>query len=51
MTSFKEINEIYKFYKKFKRQKDLVIYSCTSDYPVKSSDVCLLEISRFFKKI
>lgn len=50
MTSFKEINDIYKFYKKFKRQKDLVIYSCTSDYPVKSSDVCLLEISRLKKK-
>ena len=50
MTTFKEIDEIYKFYKKHNRHKDLIIYSCTSDYPVKSEDVCLLEIERMKKK-
>ena len=51
MTTFKEIDEIYKFYKKHNRHKDLIIYSCTSDYPVKSEDVCLLEIERMKKNI
>jgi N-acetylneuraminate synthase len=55
MTKYEEIKKIYNFFKKLKREKDLIFYSCTSDYPSKFNDVCLLEISRikknFYKKI
>ena len=35
---------------KFKKTKKLILYACTSDYPVKHEDICLLEISRLRKK-
>ncbi len=46
MTSRKEEEDIVGFLKKRGRNKDLVIYSCTSGYPVAFEDICLLEISR-----
>lgn len=50
MTTGKEINKIYLFFKKYKRNKDLVFYACTSDYPAKFEDLCLLEIEKLNKK-
>jgi N-acetylneuraminate synthase len=46
MTSKEEEREIISFFEKKKRNKDMVIYSCTSGYPVPFDDVCLLELSR-----
>lgn len=46
MTSKEEEEQIITFFEENKRAKDLVIYSCTSGYPVPFEDVCLLEISR-----
>ena len=46
MTSEKEIDEIFKFIKKRKRLKNLVLYSCVSDYPTNIKDVCLLDIKK-----
>ena len=49
MTTRKEEKKIINFFKKYDRLKDLVIYSCTSGYPVQFKDVCLKEISRLKK--
>lgn len=44
MTTKKEIEEIVKFFENNNRNNDLVLYNCTSGYPVPFEDVCLLEI-------
>ena len=44
MTTNSEVKKIFNFFKKYKREKDLVFYACTSDYPAKFDDLCLLEI-------
>lgn len=46
MTTHAEEEKILDFFKKAKRSDDLVVYSCTSGYPVPFEDVSLLEISR-----
>ena len=46
MTTKEEENNIIKFFLEKDRAKDLVIYACTSGYPVPYSDLCLLEITR-----
>jgi N-acetylneuraminate synthase len=46
MTSKEEEEMIISFFESEGRNNDLVIYSCTSGYPVPFEDVCLLEISR-----
>ncbi len=46
MTSKDEEEKIVSFFEEKGRAKDLVIYSCTSGYPVPFEDVCLLEIKR-----
>lgn len=46
MTKHDEEEQIIQFFEDKKRAKDLVIYSCTSGYPVEFSDVCLYEITR-----
>lgn len=46
MTTKKEEEEIINFFQKKNRNKDLVVYSCTSGYPVADEDICLLEITR-----
>ena len=46
MSTQHEIAEIVKFYKDRGRAKDLVLYACTSGYPVEFEDLCLREISR-----
>lgn len=47
MTTHAEEEQVVKFFEETNQAKDrLVIYSCTSGYPVPFKDVCLLEISR-----
>ena len=46
MTNKSEEMKIVDLFKKKHRKKDLVLYACTSGYPVPAEDVCLLEIKR-----
>ncbi len=46
MTSREEEENIVSFFERHGRAGDLVIYACTSGYPVAFEDVCLLEIPR-----
>lgn len=46
MTSHEEEEEIVKLFVANGRAKDLVLFNCTSGYPVPFKDVCLLEILR-----
>lgn len=46
MTTHKEEDELIRLFEKKGRNKDLVLYSCTSGYPVPFEDICLLEIKR-----
>lgn len=46
MTTQQEERKIINFFKEKNRLKDLVIYSCTSGYPVPFEDICLKEITR-----
>lgn len=46
MTTRSEEEQIISFFEEKGRNKDLVIYDCTSGYPVPFEDICLLEITR-----
>ena len=46
MTSHEEEEKIVKLFEANGRAKDLVLFNCTSGYPVPFKDVCLLEITR-----
>ena len=46
MTTKEEEKKIVDFFKEKNRAKDLVIYACTSGYPVPFEDICLNEITR-----
>lgn len=46
MTTQKEQEEIVTLFEGKRRNKDLILYNCTSGYPVPFKDVCLLEITR-----
>jgi N-acetylneuraminate synthase len=46
MTTHAEEEAIIERFEKHGRNKDLVLYSCTSGYPVAFEDICLLEITR-----
>lgn len=46
MTTKDEEEKIIQFFEDYRRAENLVIYSCTSGYPVPFEDVCLLEIVR-----
>ena len=46
MTTKDEEEQIVSFFEQKQRAKDLVIYSCTSGYPVPFEDISLLEIER-----
>ncbi len=50
MTTAAEIDGIVSFYAERGRAKDLVIYHCTSAYPVPFRDTHLLEVSRLVEK-
>lgn len=45
MTTKTEIEALVALFKKHDRNKDLVLYNCTSGYPVPFEDVCLLDIN------
>ena len=49
MTTKEEEEKIINFFESKKRNQDLVIYSCTSGYPVPFEDICLLELTRLRK--
>jgi sialic acid synthase len=49
MTTKREQDRIITFFQKKNRCKDLVIYACTSGYPVEPNEMCLLEITRLKK--
>lgn len=46
MTTHEEEEKIVQLFEKNGRAKDLVLFNCTSGYPVPFKDVCLLEINR-----
>ncbi|MCM1235254.1 MAG: N-acetylneuraminate synthase family protein [Ruminococcus flavefaciens] len=50
MTSHEEEEKIVQLFVDNGRNKDLIIYNCTSGYPVPFSDVCLREITRLRKQ-
>lgn len=50
MTNHQEEEQLIRFFEDKGRNKDVVIYNCTSGYPVPFSDVCLLEITRLRDK-
>ena len=50
MTTKAEEEKIVDFFDKRNRCQDLILYACTSAYPVETGDVCLMEIERLVKK-
>ena len=50
MTTKNEIDDLVALFKKHNRNKDLVLYNCTSGYPVPFKDVCLLDINLLKEK-
>lgn len=46
MTTYQEEEKIVQLFERNGRAKDLVLFNCTSGYPVPFTDVCLLEIKR-----
>ncbi|MEM5539839.1 N-acetylneuraminate synthase family protein [Olleya sp. AS48] len=50
MTTKDEIEDLVKLFTKHNRAKDLVLYNCTSGYPVPFEDVCLLDINLLIEK-
>ncbi|MDB5273811.1 MAG: N-acetylneuraminate synthase [Chitinophagaceae bacterium] len=51
MTTKGEIEEIVSFFEETQQAKDrVVVYSCTSGYPVPFKDICLLEINSLYDK-
>ena len=50
MTTKDEINTLVGFFEEQGRNKDLVVYNCTSGYPVPFEDVCLLDILKLQEK-
>lgn len=46
MTTKEEEEEIVSFFEQNGRAKDVVLYNCTSGYPVPFEDICLLELTR-----
>ena len=50
MTTKDEIEDLVNLFKKHNRNKDLVLYNCTSGYPVPFNDVCLLDINLLIEK-
>ena len=51
MTTHAEEEQIVTLFENNGRAKDLVLFNCTSGYPVPFSDICLLEIERMKKRL
>lgn len=50
MTTKAEEDEIVKFFEDKDRAQDLLLYACTSGYPVEFDELCLLEVTRLKDK-
>lgn len=50
MTTRDEIDRVIDFYEERGRAKDLVVYACTSGYPVAFEELCLREITTLIEK-
>ena len=50
MSTGDEIRLLIEFYEARGRADDLVVYSCTSGYPVDFKDICLLEIAKLMDR-
>jgi N-acetylneuraminate synthase len=50
MTTKEETSDLVNYFVEKRRNKDLVLYNCTSGYPVPFEDVCLLEINLLKQK-
>ena len=50
MTTKSEIDDLVQLFVKHNRNEDLVLYNCTSGYPVPFEDVCLLDINLLIEK-
>ena len=50
MTTHDEEEKIVQLFEDKNRNEDLILYSCTSGYPVPVDDVCLLELKRLQDK-
>lgn len=50
MTTKDEISILVDFFEERGRAKDLVVYNCTSGYPVPFEDICLLDILKLKEK-
>lgn len=50
MTTKEEIDDLVNLFKTHNRNKDLILYNCTSGYPVPFEDVCLLDINLLIEK-
>lgn len=50
MTTKDEADDLVNFFTSKGRNKDLVLYNCTSGYPVPFEDVCLLDINLLLDK-
>src|SRR3546814_1105826 len=46
MSTLDEVDSLVEFYETRGRARDVVLYACTSGYPVAFEDVCVLEINR-----
>ena len=46
MTTKEEEEQIVSFFEITNQSQRLILYSCTSGYPVSFEDVCLIEITR-----
>lgn len=51
MTNDDEKIKIIKLFEQKNRLKDLIVYACTSGYPVAYEDVCLLELNKLKDKL
>ena len=49
MTTHEEEQTLIELFEQQGRAKDLVVFSCTSGYPVPYPDICLLEITRLIE--
>jgi len=50
MTTHQEEEDIVAFFEEKNQSNRLILYACTSGYPVSFEDVCILEIIRIMKK-
>ena len=50
MTMVREEEDIVKFFEEKNQSNRLILYACTSGYPVPFDDVCILEITRIKNK-